>query len=313
MQFDWPTPEQMIYRLVRLRRLVVLSVVIPVVAILAASVIDPVFLSPMRATLAALAVAMLVAGHVVIFPNVPMETLSLALAVAVMAGIAPWLKSLSMLAPVEHANAALILLIALSVVAMGGVMLVFQFFLGALMLAGPVMRLRLSGAVEVPCSPNVARSQFALQPQTRRGRILTGPEDQNGFFDVAILAPQMCDPEKPTQPMIIRVAAKIIEQSEVHQQTMLVLPNGAVTVTSEEFHKTPDGCRVAMTEMPGDFTLGMHAMFWLTDQQMDNMVETADQITGEPTRVNGLAHGISLLSVAGAILSPSQPVADRAD
>ena len=64
--------------------------------------------------------------------------------------------------------------------------------------------------------------------------------------------------------------------------------------------------------MPGDFTLGMHAMYWLTDQQADNMTECADTILSEPARANGLSHGVSLLSLAGAVLSPRAPVADRA-
>jgi hypothetical protein len=65
-------------------------------------------------------------------------------------------------------------------------------------------------------------------------------------------------------------------------------------------------------DMPGDFTVGMHALFWLTDQQADNLTEMTDIILGQETRANGLAHGASLLSVAGALLSPRQPVANRA-
>ena len=67
-----------------------------------------------------------------------------------------------------------------------------------------------------------------------------------------------------------------------------------------------------MVEMPGDFTLGMHAMYWLTDQQADNMTECADTILSEPARANGLAHGVSLLSLASAVLSPRAPAVGRA-
>ena len=144
----------------------------------------------------------------------------------------------------------------------------------------------------------------------RRGRILTGDVDENGFFSVAIMSPQVADPEDPTRPLIVQVVAKLLEESDQHHQVMLVLDSGAVTVTSEKFVPTSKGCRVEITELPGDFTLGMHLLFWLTDQQVDNLIETADVITGEPIRVNGLAHGVSFLAVAGAVLSPRHPMAD---
>ena len=313
MQFDWPTPDEMIYRISRLRRLVVLAVAIPVAVLLLGSLIDPSFISSDRATMAAIAVALLVSGHVVLFPNVPLETISLSIVVTVLALAAPAIKALSLLAPPEYADAALIILVTLSVLAAGGLMMVLQFAFGLLMEAGPVLRLRLRASIDVPCSPSVARSQFALQPSARRGRILTGAADKNGFFDVAIVAPQIADPEDPSQPMVVRVGAKIIEQTENHQQTMLVLPNGAVTVTSESFRAHDGGCRVEITELPGDFTLGMHAMFWLSDQQMDNLSETAGLISGAPGLANGQAHGVSFLSIVAAILSPRQPVTDQAD
>ena len=313
MQFEWPTSEQMIYRINRLRRLVLVAVLIPVSVLLLGSFFDPTFLSPDRATIASLAVALLISGHVVMFPNASLETISLSISVTVMVLAAPWIKVVSLMAPAEHATAALVLLTALTVMAAGGLMLMLQLVLGALMMAGPVIKLRLCNAVDVPCSADVARRQFALQPNARRGRILTGAADDNGFFDVAILAPQVIDQQNPEQPFVVRICAKIVEQDEDQQQTMLVLPNGDVTVTAERFIPTADGCRVEITEMPGDFTLGMYAMFWLTDQQMDNLTESADIIAGAEPRANGVIHGVSLLSVAGAILSPNQPVADRTE
>ncbi len=313
MQFDWPTPDQMIYRITRLRRLVAFAVAIPVCVFLIGSLIDPSFMAPDRATLASIAVALLVGGHVVLFPNAPVETISLSLVVTGLAIAAPWIKALSLLAPIEHASAALVILVALSMLLAGFLMAVLQFVFDVMMSVGPSIRLRLRAAIDVPCSASVARNQFALQPGTRRGRIMTGKPDDNGFFDVAIVAPQVADPENPTQPMVAHVAAKTLALTETEQQTMLVVPGGGVTVTSETFVPTENGCTVRISELPGDFTLGMHLMFWLTDQQMDNLTETADMITGQPSRANGLAHGVSFLSVANAVLSPRPPVVDGAD
>lgn len=309
MQFQWPTKDQMIYRVTRLRRLVAVAITIPVAVLLIGSALDPAFLSPDRASVAAICVALLVVGHVVLFPNVPLETISLSIALAVLTLAAPFVRQLAGFAPAEHAPAALVMLICLATIAAVVIAMLLQIVLGLAATVGPAVRLKLGAAIDVPCSPQVARSQFALQPGTRRGRILTGDSDPNGFFDVAILAPQVTNPDNPTQPLVVRVAAKIVQEDAERQQTMVVLPTGDVTVTVEHFLPAPEGCRVEMFEMPGDFTLGMYVLFWLTDQQMDNLTETADMITGHPVRANGLAHGVSCSSILAAILSPAPPIA----
>ncbi len=312
MPFDWPTTDQMIYRITRLRRLVLLAVAIPVCVMLVGSLLDPAFLSPPRATLAAMAVAALVTGHVVLFPNASLETISLSVAVTVLAVSAPWVRIIAQMAPAEHVDAALIILVGLSVLATGVLMTAVHAIVGALTYAGPAVQRRITATVDLPCSVGVARGQFALQPDTRRGRVLTGAADDNGFFDVAVASPQVADPDDASKPFVVHVTAKVMQQTDQDHQVMLVLGNGSVTVTSERFEPTATGCRVEISEMPGDFTLGMHLLFWLADQQVDNLMETADVITGTDTRVNGLAHGVSFISIAGAVLSPRRPLPDRA-
>ncbi|MEJ8560988.1 hypothetical protein QTO30_06965 [Yoonia sp. GPGPB17] len=313
MPFIWPTSEQIVYRVMRLRRLIALAVMVPVVVMLGVALIDPSVLSPERATLASVAVALLVVGHVVLFPNVTLETISLSLSVTALVVAMPVIKIVAGWAPAEHQSAALVLLVTFSVAATGFLMAVLQIVLNALAYSGPLLGLRLKTRAELPCSPTVARRQCALQPQTRRGRVLTGDADENGFFNVAVASHHVEDPENPGQPLVVKVDAKVLNTTDVQHDVMIVLPNGSVTVTSQRFVPTPQGCRVEVTDMPGDFTVGMHALFWLTDQQADNLTEVSDVILGEDARANGLAHGVSLLSVAGALLSPRQPLAKNAD
>ena len=313
MTFEWPTVEEMTYRIMRLRRLIVLAVALPVLVILGVSLFDPAILSPERATLAALFVALLVVGHVVLFPNVTLETLSLSMSVTMLVIVMPLLQTLAEWLPAAHQPAALLILVSLAVAVMGVVMALLQIVLNFLAFAGPAIRMRLKVAVDLPCSAAVARRQCTLQPQTRRGRVLAGPVDENGFFDVAVASDHGTDPQNPDQPLIVKVDAKVLTATDTRHDVMLVLPNGSVTVTSQSFAQTPNGCRVAMADMPGDFTLGMHVMFWLTDQQADNLTEMTDVILGHDTRANGLAHDVSMLSLAGALLSPKAPVADRAE
>jgi hypothetical protein len=120
----------------------------------------------------------------------------------------------------------------------------------------------------------------------------------------------VADPDDPSCPLVVKLDAKVLSSDPQNHETMLVLPNGAVTVTAHHFAPIADGCRVTVTEMPGDFTWGMHAMFWLMDQQTDNLVEVAELMENTPSRVNGLAHAVSLLAIAGVVLSPRQPVLD---
>ncbi|EBA11499.1 hypothetical protein [Roseobacter sp. CCS2] len=313
MPFVWPTSEQIVYRVMRLRRLIAVAVAVPVVVMLGLALFDPAVLSPERATIASMAVALLVVGHVVLFPNVTLETISLSLSVTALVVAMPVIKIVAAWAPAPHQTAALVILVALAVAAMGVLMALLQIALNTLAYSGPVLRLRLKTRLDLPCSAMVARRQCALQPQTRRGRVLTGAADENGFFDVAVASHHVADPENPDQPLVVKVDAKVLNTTEQQHDVMIVLPNGSVTVTSQSFAPAPDGCRIEVTDMPGDFTTGMHALFWLTDQQADNLTEMSDIILGHDARANGLAHGISLLSVAGMILSPRPQVAKRAE
>lgn len=313
MPFEWPTSEQMIYRVMRLRRLIAVAVAVPVLVMLGVALLDPAVLSPERATIASLAVSILVVGHVVLFPNVTLETISLSLSVTALIVAMPVIKIVAGWAPAEHQSAALVILVAFAVAAIGVLMAILQIVLSILAYSGPVLRLRLETRLDLPCSAMVARRQCALQPQVRRGRVLTGAEDENGFFDVAVASYHEDDPETPDQPLIVKVDAKVLTATENRHDVMIVLPNGSVTVTSQSFVPTPEGCRVVVADMPGDFTVGMHALFWLTDQQADNLTEMSDVILGQNARANGLSHNVSLLSVAGTLLSPRQPIANRAE
>ena len=74
MHFEWPTPEQMIYRTMRLRRLLAIAVAVPTAVLLLISSLDPMILSPERASMGAIAIALLITGHGVLFPNAAAET-----------------------------------------------------------------------------------------------------------------------------------------------------------------------------------------------------------------------------------------------
>lgn len=313
MSFAWPTTEQVFYRMMRLRRLIAIAVAIPTIMVLAIAWMDPTVLSAFHATLACLGIASLVIGHVVIFPNVTLETFALSLSATLLIVVMPVIKNVSLWAPAEHATAAFIILMSLAVAAMGVVMALTQIFLGALVYTGPVVRKTLKTKMVVPCSPNVAFQQFALRPDSRRGRVLTGPVDDNGFFDVAVAVVATTDDGTQNAMEVVKLDAKILKSTPERHDVMMILRNGSVTVTSQHFAETDDGCEVQVCDLPDDFTAGMHVLFWLTDQQTDNLTETADAVVGQTGRTNGVAHNVSLLSVAGAILSPRAPVSNRTE
>lgn len=303
MLFQWPTIDQIIYRVIRLRRLIGVSVMVPLIVLLALSWLDPQTLSAHDASIAALVISLLVTAHAVFFPNVTLETLALSLASTLLVVVMPWIKAVSMWAPQGHETGALVILMGFAVAATGVVLALFQIILGGLVYAGPMVHKRLMTSVVVPCSPGVAFQQFSLRPQTRRGRVLTGPEDENGFFDVAVAAAQ---PEGDALDLV-RLDAKVMFSTPERHDVMLLLRNGSITVTSQSFRQVVGGCEVAISDLPGDFTAGMHLVFWLTDQQADNLTETTDLVFGKAARANGLAHNGSLLAVAGAVLSPRAP------
>lgn len=307
MLFQWPTIEQISYRFMRLRRLIAVAVMVPMVVLLTLSWADPLALSAYHASLAALGICALVTAHAVFFPNVTLETLALSVAATLLVVAMPWIKAVSLWAPQPHETAALLILTGFAVAATGVLMALVQIVIGGLVFAGPVVRKTLTTTTVVPCSPNVAFQQFALRPQIRRGRVLTGPEDENGFFDVAVAAAQT-DGESDE---VVRLDAKVMQSSAEQHDVMLLLRNGSVTVTSLSFRAVSDGCEIQVRDLPGDFTAGMHLVFWLTDQQADNLTETTDLVFGNTARANGLAHNGSLLAAAGAVLSPRAPDVQR--
>lgn len=313
MHFTWPTTEQVLYRVMRLRRLIAIAVAIPMMVVMSVAWMDPTVLAPLNATVACVGIAALVVGHVVIFPNVTLETIALSLSATLLVVMMPVIKSVSYWAPVEHEAAAFIILVSFAVAVLGVAMALIQILLGALVYAGPALRKALKSTLTVPCSPEVAFQQFALRPQLRRGRVLTGPEDENGFFDVAVAVAGTTDIDGQATREVVRLDAKVLSSSPAQHDVMMVLRNGSVTVTSQYFTQTRGGCVVHVSDLPSDFTVGMHVLFWLTDQQADNLTETADMLIGQAARTNGVAHNVSLMSVAGAILSPRAPATNRVE
>lgn len=311
MQFEWPTAEQAIYRVMRLRRLIGLCAMVPFGVLLPVAFADPAFLSMPVATGAVMVIVAAVVAHAVFFPNASLETISLALAATGLVLALPLIGIVAHWAPEAHVTALAVVLAGLAAFAAALLMVILHVMLTALVYAGPCLRLRLKIAALVPCSPQVAFAQCALQPQTRRGRVLTGAADDDGFFDVAVMSTQAADPAQPDQPLIVKVDAKVLSSTPARHDVMLVLPNGSVTVTSVGFTAARGGCLVEVCDLPGDFTAGMHLLFWLTDQQADNLTEMTDVIAGTPARANGLSHATSFLDIAGALFSPREPVADR--
>lgn len=311
MTFNWPNFDQAVYRVLRLHRLMVLAIAMPMIVILSVAWHDPTVLSPAHATIACLGLAALVIGHVVLFPNATLETIAISMSTAALIIAMPLLKLLSLWAPAEQASGAFVLLVAFAVAVTAVSVALVQIGLSALMLVGPVWARTLTSTISVPCSPQVAFTQFAMRPKTRRGRVLTGEADNNGFFDVAVAVGPVDGAPPADNTGFIKLDARVLSSTPEQHDVMMVLGNGSVTVTSLQFEKTHDGCTVHVSDLPNDFTLGMHFLFWLTDQQADNLVETADHLRGKAVRANSAAHHVSVLDVAGAIFSPRAPVTER--
>ena len=305
MLFQLPTLNQAIYRVMRLRRLIAVAVAVPFVTLLALSWMDPSVLTAAEASVAILGLTAVIVAHTVLFPNVTLETLALSFALTTLVVLMPLISALSLWAPVAQQSGAFALLVMFAVAMTGLLVVLLHILLGSLTYGGPVLRRVLHMRQALPCSKDVAFQQLALRPATRRGRVLTGPVDDNGFFDVAVA---LAGPEGAEDH--VRVDAKVLETSDDRHDVMLLTRSGAMTVTSLGFTETKDGCVVDVRDMPGDFTLGMYAMFWLTDQQADNLTEMTDGLFGRDPRANGLAHHGSLMAVAGAILSPRAPMVD---
>jgi hypothetical protein len=310
MSFSWPSLAQASYRIMRLRRLIAAAFVLTVVVLISTALAQPQLLPATRMVSIFATIAVLICAHVALFPNATLETLSLTIVATAFVIALPVLPAIAGFAAVPFYQASLTLCVVLAVLVAIALTTVLQKTLELLVYAGPTLQLMISTSLELPYAVSVARRQFGLHPETRRGRVMAGPVDDHGFFDVAVVSEHVVDPDDPNSPLVVKLDAKVLSSDAQNHETMLVTPSGAVTVTAHHFAPLADGCRVTVTEMPGDFTWGMHAMFWLMDQQTDNLVEVAELMENVPSRVNGLAHAVSLLAIAGVVLSPRQPVLD---
>lgn len=310
MSFSWPTLAQAIYRVVRLRRLIAAALGLAVVVLLSIALIAPELLPATRGLSILAVITLLVCAHCALFPNVALETLSLSIVGTAFIVLLPVMPEIAGVASVSYYQAALTLLVVLAVLVAMAMTMIVHRLLEICVYAGPVAHLRIKSHIDVAANMAVAHRQFGMRPETRRGRVMAGRVDDHGFFDVAVVSEHMSDPQNAGCPLVVKLDVKILSSDPDNHEVMLVLPNGAVTVTAHGFTPLDDGCRVSVTEMPGDFTWGMHAVFWLMDQQTDNLVEVAELMQNAPSRANGLAHAVSLLSIAGVVLSPRQPVLD---
>ena len=299
MSFDWPDHGAVTYRLWRLRRLVALSLLcVALGALVGQSLADGGRTEVVGVMLFAWLVVTL---HIIVFPNATNESVGLAFCLPVVVLAAAPVAARAEVAfglgeDVAGLLTSFVMMVGLAI-CVGSVV-----WLGAaLSRMGPFLGWRIRASGHVGCSPLIAKQQFALVPQSRRGRILTGEANAKGVFDVAVASAQENDPRLPDLPLVARLDAKVLSSDDNHHEVELFLQNGRVTRTRQEFRATDGGCEVTVTDLPGDFTLGMHLRFWLLDMAQDNLTEVFDVIEGRPERAIGLAHGQSMSRILGRL------------
>lgn len=287
----------MLYRFYRLRRLIALSLVLPILAVLAVAA----FKGPASFILLTLAIGLPLA-HVLRYPNAWTETLTVSLLTAILLALAGTIGPDIGLLGLGLRLLGLALLGAVLFFVLNGPVT-------ALLMSGPVVEMNARARRRTRLSPAEAKAGITLYPGRKDAKVDCGEPDEDGAFPVTIhhKMPALCGPE---ETLDVLVYAQIVESGDMVHEVMsvdagplddeLTAPDEtgepadeetppAITVTRHVFTPTKRGTLVDVTEKGGALTRGQALGFWLQDYFADHLTDELDRAEGRPARANRFA------------------------
>jgi hypothetical protein len=312
MDFTFPERDEVAYRIWRLRRLIVCAAVVPVVVSLVAQTLAWPFIGAGPVGLVPLFVVSLalIAAHAVLFPAVPVETMTLSL-------------GLSFLALVEPLIGANLILRVLELLVFAAIVLFSQPLVLRWQAASRPITASFRASVTTEHAVAQARAAFAPGPGMRNANVACGQADASGLFPVLPgLGPQSgtaeaAHNEADTGPDPT-LWAKIIKDTDDARHIRVYETDETgkrvpTAVCAFSFKAMPEGCRVTEVETVEAFPVGQAAGMWLTDYQRDSLIHIRDGLEGRTTMAIRAVSDASLLTLLGAATGrrglPTQDVA----
>lgn len=306
MQFIWPTPRAVFYRLNRLRRLIAVCVVAPLVIFALTGALGFGWVGSVGGlTLAAILITVVIASHAVLFPNSSQETLVLSLL----------LSFLGLFGPFFGVFGWVFFLIIGFIFFMYGQ----NAILGRQMASAP-RDATFQSKIKTNASLEEARAWFPLRPDSARAHDRSGPLSEQGLFPVWYEPPtlnffdeydipmpgdidQSAESGEITAPETATYFAQIEIDEKNQQRTGIFETNDIKSIPKVliEHHFKPlkSGVEVIEVENALGTPWAQAAAIWLTDFAKDGLVFHRDILEGRETLALRTVHKESLLTLLG--------------
>lgn len=342
MSYRLPSAKAVLYRLWRLRRLIAVSSMIPILVMavysgwkIATGSAPVVAFAPF----AILTVAMM-AAHAVLFPQGRSETLALSLTLSVLVLASP-------LAGTSVLGWALLLLVALALIMLLQTRILFWE------MSSPSRRVAFKASVHTQTDLSTARRTFSLQPDSQNARFTCGSVDKDGVFEVHMVPSAMPDfledalpsldvdpadeaaDEEAFEEFVTGMLSELPEdeRAEIERacqnrndpsfwavnlrdtpqevETLILVRNddGRLVEASRTIYRfvpKRTGFRVTEYEVNPDYPIGSSLGIWLTDFQADGMILSRDEAEGRDTLALRAASDDTILTLVGKAIMRRQ-------
>ncbi|MDJ1008990.1 MAG: hypothetical protein QNJ13_14325 [Paracoccaceae bacterium] len=292
--------DVLFYRLLRLRRLIVVALAVPLATLWAMGALDDPLLFALAVTIPL--------AHALAYPNAWVESLTVSIV------LAPCLALASMIDPGLSAGSIAIRWTSLAILwTIGYFMLLSP--LSVAVNAGPTVGVGGRSRVRSAADAATLRRSITIYPGRTDGRTTCGEADGDGVFEVLTvhtipgisfeMAEDQFDPTEAeafntaeerrrkeaglTDDDTIEVRYKAVVQSsgaDHHEVFTFEDPAGEVGVTRYDFEPDGDGTLVTIEERGAKLPVGAALGFWLQDFLTDHLVDEVDRAEGRAPRAN---------------------------
>jgi hypothetical protein len=286
----------MVYRLFRLRRLILVSVLPPCLAVLAIYVVKG------PSALYLLPFALLGPGlHILRYPNAWTESLAVSLTLSVVLGLAGTVGTDVGLIGLS------LRLVGLGVV--GVIVFLAVSTLGAgLLFFGPEKEFTVSAHRKSRLDPATLKKRITLYPGRVDDRVSCGQAREDGVFPVT-MKHQISDLSDAGSEQIdvTYFGFVLTDRPELHELIAIPGDGGDTSTTQHSFIEQRKGTIVNLSERSLPVTYGFFAGYWLQDYLADHLTDEIDHAEGRAMRANRFQkHDMLLLDFARFFARPGK-------
>ena len=265
----------LIYRLYRLRRLIFVTVALPVAVVAG--------LWALKGTAALAFLPLAVLGplfHVLKYPKAAAESVAVSLTLTLLLALAGTIGP-------DVALAGL----ALRILGLGvlGVVLFLSLSMGlsAAMFAGPEKEFTARAHRKSRLDPQALKERITLYPGREDDRVVCGPARSDGVFPITMKHSMPDLSEAGMEEVEVSLFGLILTDLPEQHEVISIPEEGEETSTTQySFIEQRKGTRVEIAERSLPVPLGIRVGYWLEDYMADYLTDEVDRAEGREMRAN---------------------------